>query len=378
MQDETNSPIGSWSWAVGAGTMAAFGLALITGLAGRVDLATQVLVVALGLLAICFQSSPHWSVLSYSLWVLAFVAQAMVRPEWFSNWPYLASDRYIVLLIQVIMFGMGTTLSLADFGRVLLMPKAIAMGMMLQFTVMPVTGWVLANTFGFPPEIAAGVILIGACPGGVASNVITYLARADVALSVTMTACSTLVSPIMTPLAMSLLAGSTVDVSFAKMMWSILEITIAPVVLGLVVSYLLQYMKWNGPWLDRWLSRMAMLSICIVIGIIVAQNRAELLVVGLAVATTAILHNSIGYLLGYLGARAIGLDERVSRTISIEVGMQNGGMAVALATKVMELPPAAIAGAIFGAWMNVSGSLLASWWRSKDAPPKTDTDSSAP
>ena len=336
--------------------------------------ACQLFVVALVLFAIRTQFSPMWSSFAFSIWVMAFVLQAFCVPALFQDWPAGPAKSYIPRLIQIIMFGMGTTLSLKDFARVLLVPKSVAVGMVLQFTVMPLTGFFLARMFGLTPEIAAGVVLIGACPGGVASNVITYLARGDVALSVTMTACSTLMAPIMTPLAMELLAGSNVPVDFYKMMWSILDLTIAPIVLGLVFSYLLQWLNCRGPWLDRCLSVAAMIAICIVIGIIVAQSRDYLLSVGPILLIVAILHNSIGYALGYFGAKACRLDETTCRTISIEVGMQNGGLATALAVDVLNSPQAALAGAIFGPWMNVSGSVLASWWRQrlpKDVDPKT-------
>ena len=327
--------------------------------------ASQLFVVALAVFAIRTQFSPMWSSFAFSVWVLAFVLQAFCAPVLFQDWPGGPARSFIPRLIQIIMFGMGTTLSLNDFARVLLVPKSVAIGMVLQFTVMPLTGFFLAAMFGLTPEVAAGVVLIGACPGGVASNVITYLARGDVALSVTMTACSTLMAPIMTPLAMWLLAGSAVPVDFYKMMWSILDLTISPIVLGLVFSYFLRWLNWRGPWLDRCLSAVAMIAICIVIGIIVAQSRDSLFDVGPILLIVAILHNSIGYALGYFGARACQLDETTCRTISIEVGMQNGGLATALAVDVLNSPQAALAGAIFGPWMNVSGSVLASWWRQR-------------
>ncbi|MEO8269475.1 MAG: bile acid:sodium symporter family protein [Aureliella sp.] len=325
--------------------------------------ALPLLMLATALLAMRLQFSQAWRTFAFSLWVISFVLAAFYWPVIFQDWPTGPAQNSIPRLIQIIMFGMGTTLCLGDFTRVLLIPKSISVGMLLQFSVMPLAGWALAKLFGFPPEIAAGVVLIGACPGGVASNVIAYLARGDVALSVTMTVCSTLMAPVMTPLAMKILTGSEIDVPFAKMMWSILEITIAPVIVGLLVSYLVQWMRWRGPWLDRSLSAIAMLAICIVIGIIVAQSRGDLLHVGAALVVVAILHNAIGFLAGYWLSRAVGMDEISSRTISIEVGMQNGGLATALALQVLHSPPAALAGAIFGPWMSISGSVLASWWR---------------
>ena len=349
-------------------TMFACAAGVVSAFTANGYVAGQLFVIALGLFAIRIQFSNQWSSFAFSIWVLAFVLQAFCAPVIFQDWPTGPAKDYIPRLIQIIMFGMGTTLCLNDFARVLLVPKSVAVGMVLQFTVMPLTGFFLARMFRLTPEVAAGVLLIGACPGGVASNVIAYLARGDVALSVTMTACSTLMAPIMTPLAMGLLGGSEVPVDFYKMMWSILDLTISPIVLGLLVSYILQWLNWRGPWLDQSLSAVAMLAICIVIGIIVAQSRDDLFKVGPVLLVVAILHNAIGYALGYFGARACRLDETTCRTISIEVGMQNGGLATALAVEVLKSPQAALAGAIFGPWMNVSGSVLASWWRQR--PPK--------
>lgn len=316
--------------------------------------------VALGLR---MQLTNQWKPFAFSCWVLAFVTAAMFYPVAFSDWGKIKPTTLVSPLIQVIMFGMGTTLGPKDFARVLVTPKPIAIGMLLQFGVMPLAGWGLARTFQLPGEIAAGVILIGSCPGGVASNVITYLARGDVALSVTMTACSTLMSPIMTPLMMQLLAARDVDVNFWPMFLQICQIVILPTAGGLLANLLLQKLKLRGPWVDHLLSGVAMLAICVVIGIIVAQSRDKLLTVGLTLVLISIVHNAIGYWLGYWGARLAGLEETACRTISIEVGMQNGGMATSLATDVLRSSQAALAGAIFGPWMSISGSILASWWR---------------
>ncbi len=314
-------------------------------------------------LALAFQRSQHWKPFSFSAWVLAFVIAALFYPHWFQQWRGAPASRYIPLLIQIIMFGMGTTLSWQDFSRVLLRPKAVVLGMAMQFTIMPLLGLTLATAFQFPTEIATGVILIGSCPGGVASNVIAYLSRGDVALSVTMTACSTLMAPLMTPIMMSLLAGATIEIHFFDMMWQILQIVIFPTVLGLLANYLLRRFQLSGPWLERSLSVVAMLAICVVISIIVAQSRNELLTVGPLILVCAMLHNGLGFLIGYWGATSCGLTESECRTISIEVGMQNGGMGTALAINVLKSPQAAFAPAIFGSWMSIAGSVLASCWR---------------
>lgn len=332
----------------------------------RHTLAAEMLcVVATVLVAVRLQRSRHWQPFAFSFWVLAFVLVALFVPAVFIQWGSMPATKAISPLIQIIMFGMGTTLSLQDFARVLVRPKAIAIGMLLQFTVMPLSGWLLASLFAFPNEIAAGVILIGACPGGVASNVIAYLARGDVALSVTMTACSTLMAPLMTPLMMAWLAGAVIKVPMIDMLISIVNIVVLPTIGGIVANYLLQRMRIRGAWLDSFLSALAMLAICIVIGIIVAQSRSSIFTVGPLVALAAVLHNSLGFALGYGGARWLGMTETESRTISIEVGMQNGGMATALATNVLHSAQAALAGAIFGPWMSISGSVLASYWRQR-------------
>lgn len=245
------------------------------------------------------------------------------------------------------------------------MPKAIFTGMALQFTVMPFVGAAIAYFFGFKAGIAAGVVLIGSCPGGVASNVMTYLARGNIALSVTMTACSTLVSPIMTPLMMKLLAGQYIEIDFIDMMATIIQIIIVPIGAGLITNAILQKLKLTGRWMDRILSLVAMFSICFIIAIITSLSRDELMTVGLWLIGAAIIHNSVGYLFGYWGARLFRMDETSCRTIAIEVGLQNGGMASGLAINLLKSHEAALAPAIFGPWMNISGSVLASWWRKK-------------
>jgi BASS family bile acid:Na+ symporter len=293
---------------------------------------------------------------------------------------------------------------------------------------MPLAGFTIAKTFGFPPEVAAGVILIGSVSSGAASNLIAYLAGGNVALAVTVTACSTLLSPLMTPFLMKMLAGRLVPIDFVSMVLEILNMVIVPVVSGLIANRILYGAEpWTqngrvlaaitvigaalaaaiailpatvlGPlsalhtgavlgaaliavvsgaklivsvvahrpntWMDRVLPLVSMTGICIVIGIITARSREKLLSVGPALILAAVVHNAIGYFLGYWLSRAIRLDEITCRTVAIEVGMQNGGMASGLAMGVLKSADAALAPAIFGPWMNISGSILASWWRKR-------------
>jgi BASS family bile acid:Na+ symporter len=205
-------------------------------------------------------------------------------------------------------------------------------------------------------------VLVGAAPGGVASNVITYLAGGNVPLSVTMTACSTLMSPLMTPLAMQWLAGRYVPIGFYAMMISIVNMIIVPIVAGLIVNRLFMG---HIRWLHRALPVVSMAAICLIIAIITSLSRESLLAVAGSLIAAVVLQNAVGYLLGYLGARAAGLNETDARTVSIEVGLQNAGMASGLAISVLRSSDAGLAAAVFGPWMNISGSVLASWWRGR-------------
>jgi BASS family bile acid:Na+ symporter len=310
----------------------------------------------------------------FTIWVAAFVSAAMFYPAAFRNWFGYEMSGLIVPLIQIIMFGMGTQLALGDFQRVLVLPKPVLIGIGLQFSIMPLVGKGVAMLFTSDPEVAAGMVLVGSAPGGVASNVMTYLARGNVALSVTMTACSTLLAPIATPAAMNLLAGEYVEVQFLAMMRTIVAMIIVPVAGGLLVNYALVRGAGAIPALSnvstaimRALPFVSMVAICLIIAIITSLSRDALLagsfVAGIIAA--AAVHNGSGYLLGYWGARAAGLAEADARTVAIEVGLQNAGMASGLAISVLKSPMAALPPAVFGPWMNMTGAVLASWWASR-------------
>jgi bile acid:Na+ symporter, BASS family len=319
------------------------------------------LVAALAGLTALVSRSERFSGLTFTTAVLTCVAAALLFPGLFISVGGYKLTGLIVPLIQIIMFGMGTTLSVGDFARVLVMPKGVLVGIVLQFLVMPVTGYTLASLFGFTGEVAAGVVLVGAAPGGVASNVMTYLAGGNVALSVTMTACSTLLSPLFTPLAMQQLAGRFVPIDTWAMMISILQMIILPIAAGLIVNRLLRHQRWMA----RVLPIVSMLAICTIITIITASSRNQLLAVAASLFAVVVLHNAIGFTLGYWGGRLLGLPESDARTTSIEVGLQNAGMASGLAISVLHSSDAGLAAAIFGPWMNAAGSVLASFWRQR-------------
>jgi BASS family bile acid:Na+ symporter len=275
-------------------------------------------------------------------------------------WPasFLCIDTWAINpMLGVIMFGMGLTLSPDDFRIVFSRPKDIIIGCLAQFTVMPLLALGLSWAFALPKELALGVILVGCCPGGTASNVITYLAKGDLALSVGMTATSTLLAPLLTPLLVWLLAGTMVEVDTIGMLLSIVYVVIAPIALGLVFQrYLPKFTKGIVPYLPAFSS----IAIALVVGIIVSHNASRLLVGGMIVVLVVMLHNLCGLSLGYIIGRLLGLEEPKKRAISIEVGMQNSGLASSLATlHFAAFPLATIPGAIFSVWHNISGALVA-------------------
>ena len=300
-----------------------------------------------------------------SILVCAIVSYSF--PSAFDAWFGVKLTKLVSPAIQVIMFGMGTTLTLADFMRVAKCPWAVAIGVFLQFLIMPFVGFSLALAFGFAGELAAGCVLIGSVAGGTASNVIAYLAKANVALSVTMTCCSTLLSPFVTPLLMKTLAGRFVAVDAKAMMLSILTIVIVPVVAGgLFRGLFRKFLETHKAAADGVLSFVSMAGICYTILALTAPSRTTFKEAGALIVLAAILHNSFGYASGYwltrLFGRFLSLSVQDARTVAIEVGMQNGGMAGALATDVLKSAVAALPANVFSIWMNFSGSLIASYW----------------
>jgi len=299
--------------------------------------------------------------ISFTFLVFAFIASSMYYPPLFKNWGF--DTRVLVVpSVQLIMFGMGTTLSIGDFIRVFKKPKGILIGTVLVYTIMPLAGLILVRVYGFSPEVAAGVILIGSCPGGMASNVMTFLANGNVALSVSLTALATLLAPFITPFLMKSFAGKLIEIKILAMMISILNMVILPIVAGLIVNKLL---RGREKVRDKLLPPLAMGAILLYITIVTAHYRDELLVVGLALIGAVIIHNFIGYVFGYGAAKAAGLSVTDCRTIAIEVGLKNGGMGVGLAINVLKSGEASLASLIFGSWMNISGSTLANYWRQK-------------
>lgn len=274
------------------------------------------------------------------------------------------STTSITPMLGVVMFGMGLTLKPSDFKPILMRPKDIIVGELAQFIVMPFIAWLLCQLLQLPTELALGVILVGCCPGGTASNVICYLAKGDIALSVAMTGISTLLAPIVTPALVYLLAGKEVAVDVFGMFMSIIQVVILPIVLGFAVNkYLAKLTEKVTPLLPM----ISTIAIATIIGVIVSHNSANILSCSLIVGVAVILHNVLGLTLGYLVGRLLGLPHNKRTAISIEVGMQNSGLATSLAaTHFAMYPLAAVPGAIFSTWHNFSGSIAASIFKKFD------------
>lgn len=365
---------------------------------------------------------------SYSIWIFTAVAVSMYYPQYFLAVGNFQFKLLIVPLLQIIMFGMGSQMSLQDFAGVIKMPKGVIAGVVCQFTIMPLVGASIAMLFKFPPEIAAGIILVGSSPSGLASNVMSFLAKANLALSVTLTAFATLLSPLLTPFLMKTFAGELIEVDFWNMMLGIFNMVILPIVAGLIfnifaltkiskrgimiqlVSFFLVIVlkdliafqtsgivfadfiantavdvlwfmvlpiaaailfkflaKGNSEWLNKALAFVSMLGIGIIIVVITAAGRDSLLEVGLLLILACFMHNMFGYGLGYSVARfLLRMNKNDCRTIALEVGMQNGGLASGLALQMGKVATVGLAPAIFGPMMNITGSSLATWWGNKE------------
>ena len=291
--------------------------------------------------------------------VLLAAVLAVLKPE-----PLMAIGTWVINpMLGLIMFGMGLTLSPRDFQVVFSRPKDVLTGCLAQFTVMPLMAWLLTKTFALPADLALGVILVGCCPGGTASNVITYLAKGDLALSVGMTATSTLLAPLLTPFLVWLMAGTFVNVDTLGMLLSIVYVVIAPIVVGFLIQhYLPEFTRRAVAYLPAFSS----VVIAMVVAVIVGHNASRLLTGGLIVVLVVMLHNLSGLALGYAIGRLLGLSHDKRTSISIEVGMQNSGLASSLATiHFAAFPMATIPGAIFSVWHNISGALVAKLYSMK-------------
>ena len=376
--------------------------------------------------AVCFAiglgSVPSLKGYQYTAWIIAAVVAGMVFPEAFKNWGgvNLRDKTLILVIIQLVMFGMGTHMSLKDFSGLASTGKGVLVGLFCHFSIMPLMGLLLTKVFQFEPEIAAGIILIGSCSSGLASNVMVYLAKANLVLSVIVTAMATLVAPLLTPLLMKTLAGTLIEIKFVDMMMEIIKIVLVPIGAALLHDFLkrasatqkkkvniialasaiwiavivlvlqksisdaglLQSIQLSGffagavvagllyhwlylkfPKLDSMMPLISMFGIIYFTTVTTAAGRENLMKVGVLLFIASVIHNAAGYFFGYWLSRLFGMDKNSSRTIAFEVGLQNGGMASGIAGSMGKLGTVGLAAAVFSPWMNISGSLLANYWR---------------
>lgn len=306
--------------------------------------------------------------LAFTIWIATGVVVGMAFSTWFitfpPEFPWLGGQEMSVVFIpvlQIIMFAMGTTLSVGDFTRVFKMPIGVLIGLVCQFTIMPFVGFFLAYSFGLPPEIAAGLVLVGCSPSGLASNVMAFIAKANVAMSVTMTAFSTLLAPLLTPVLMKTLAGEMVAIDVPDMMWKMTKIVLLPVLGGLLFHHLVYH---RHKWLDRVMPMVSMIGILIMTVLTVAVGRDKLMQVGPLLVVACVIHSTSGFGLGYCVCRLLGRDKLTCRTIALEVGLQNSGMAAGLAKSLGKVATLGLVPIVFGPTMNIIAATLANWWRS--------------
>lgn len=398
---------------------------LLIGWSQVVSVSAVVLAVAF---AIGIGAIPMLSGYQYTAWIIAAVVAGMCYPAAFLHWGNfdLRNKWLILTVVQLVMFGMGIQMSLRDFSELATSGKGVLIGLCSHFTIMPIVGFLLTKIFHFDPEIAAGIILLGSCSSGLASNVMVYIAKANLVLSVAVTAMTTLAAPFLTPFLMKILAGTLIHIRFLDMMMEIIKIVIVPIGAALIHDYLktgsatgrrnlyliasvclvflisLPFGLWSifkvnfsEPLLqsievlsffagavlvglvyhlltkvvvnlDRYMPYISMFGIVYFTTVTTAAGRENLMQVGFLLFFVSVIHNSAGYFFGYWLSRLLGLDKPSARTMAFEVGLQNGGMASGLAGTMGKLGTVGLAAAVFSPWMNISGSILANYWRRRE------------
>lgn len=406
-----------------------FLVSLIMLFTGNLSKSGPVVISFFVMLSISIRSNEATKQMTYTAWIFSAVSVSLFYPGLFVSWGDFTLSRLITPLLQIIMFGMGSQMSFNDFKGIIKMPKGVIVGTVAQFTIMPFVALGISTIFDFPVEVKAGIILIGCVPSGLASNVMSFIARANLPLAVTLAAITTLLSPFVTPFLMKTLAQQYIEVDFWAMMMDIMNMIIIPIIAGFIfnlftngeakrkqkfveltsyfvvilligliyvkarqadfigyVVYCAKSLAWffvlpmlggilffhylgkNPKLKEKILSLFSMVGIAVIIVVITSAGRDSLLTVGLLLMLTSILHNFSGYFLGYGLAWLVRMPEKDRRTLAFEVGMQNGGLASGLAVAMGKIATVGLAPAIFGPLMNITGSILASWWRGK--PPK--------
>lgn len=299
----------------------------------------------------------HYLTQLFPFWIILFAAIAFISPGTFNSY-----GSSIPWLLGVIMLGMGLTMTPNDFKLVLTRPKDVFYGISLRYLIMPLTAFCIAKILDLPPALASGLILVGACPSGTSSNVMTFIAKGDTALSVTVSSLNTVLSPILTPYIFVLLAGTFIPINATDLFIDILKIVLLPISIGLLCRVLIPKVIDK---LSKIIPVVSVFAIVTIVGIVVSLSAEKLMTVAFVAFLAVVLHNAFGLSLGYGSSRLLGLGHKKSKAISFEIGMENSGLAVALALAHLD-PVAALPGAIFSFWATLSGSLLASFWRNRD------------
>lgn len=299
--------------------------------------------------------------LSFTLLILAVASVALFNPNVFLKIGSFETAELITPLIQVIMFGMGTSMGLTDFVTLIKSPKSVIIGVVCQFTLMPGLAFLIVSLGGFPEEIAAGIILLGCAPTSVASPVMCYLAKANVALTITIVSMTTLIAPFIIPYLMKFLAAGFIEIDTMAMMWNIIQIVLIPIGAGLLFN---KFLAGKSDWLDKAMPYVSMSGIVLIVAIIIAAGQESLLNMGLMLLLAVLLHNILGYFTGFWTAKLFKLETKDCRTIAITTGMQNAGLVSGIAKTMGKIATVGLASAVCGPLMGFTSSLLASYWNS--------------
>lgn len=350
-------------------TVAALNLviAIIVSFIGGIAQAGPFLIAFFILLAIGVKGFPLISGLTFTISILAVVVTALYYPGYFIEYRGFEFAVLIMPLIQIIMFGMGCSMGVKDFVELARAPKSVFVGVTSQFMIMPFLGFTLAKFSNFSPEISAGIILLGCAPTSVTASVMCYLARANVALAITITSVTTLLAPLIIPFLMKILAGGFIEIDVLGMMWGIVKMVFIPIGAGLVFN---KYLSGRAKWLDDAMPLVSMIGVGFIVAIIIAAGRESILSIGVELVVNVVLLVTLGYFFGYWAGRLFRLNERDTRTISISTGMQNAGLISGIAKVMGKIATVGLATAICGPIMGVTSSILAAYWN--DNPPKED------
>ncbi len=339
-------------------SLGAFGIMVFQGL---IQSAGPFLIASFILLAISFRGFSSLKGLTFTTSILAVVATSLYYPEYFKEYKGFEFAVLITPLIQIIMFGMGCSMGVKDFIALARSPKSVFIGVLAQYTIMPMLGFILANVSSFPSEIAAGIILLGCAPTSVTASVMSYLAKANVVLAITVTAITTLLAPFLIPLLMKLLAGGFIEINVIEMMWGIVKMVFLPIGAGLLFN---KFLSGKAKWLDDAMPLVSMIGVAFIVAIIMAAGRESILNIGPELIVIVLAMVILGYFFGYWLARIFRLPESDCRTIAITTGMQNAGLVSGIAKVMGKIATVGLATAICGPLMGFTSSILASYWNS--------------